>query len=64
MKAGYACKVCENDIDWGEQYIKDWHGDMMCGNCIADSDTNDILDFMGYDSIFDMLHKLKELKTM
>jgi len=65
MCAEYYCAICHSPIIAGECYIHNWHGDMMCGYCIEElnsDDTKAVFEYVGRDNIFNILAAIGELK--
>jgi hypothetical protein len=56
------CDKCCADIAAGDSYAEKCSGEIYCADCIEKCDLDDIIDFFGYNDIFDLLKKLKELK--
>ena len=56
------CEHCGELIPDGEPYIEKWNGKVMCADCIETKTHEAILDYIGYDNIFDVLDKLGKLE--
>ena len=55
------CSNCGEFIPDDEPYIEKYNGDVMCADCIETKTHEFILDYIGYDNIFDVLDKLGKL---
>jgi hypothetical protein len=55
------CDICGSEIIYEEPYIEKWDGKIMCADCIEKEGFEKALAFVGHDSIFDLLEKLREL---
>ena len=57
------CDNCQELFGADQPYIEKWNGNIMCADCVETKTYEFILDYIGYDNIFDVLEKLGKLEV-